>query len=147
MGSTIAALLKGFTGFVALNLAPAREVSLALLDRADLLVVNETEAAFYGDTLSGCRALVATTLGAGGARLSRGGEVLATAVPPHVDVVDTTGAGDAFAAALTLALVEQMPAAKALSFACAAGALATTRHSAQAALPVRAEVDVLLRED
>jgi ribokinase len=90
---------------------------------------------------------VATTLGAGGARLSRGGEVLATAVPPRVDVVDTTGAGDAFTAALTLALVEQMPAAKALSFACAAGALATTRHSAQAALPVRAEVDVLLGED
>jgi ribokinase len=144
-GSTIAALLEGFSGFVALNLAPARDVSPALLDRADLLVVNETEAAWYGDALSECRALVATTLGAGGARLSRGGEVLATAVPPPVDVVDTTGAGDAFTAALTLALAAKMPAARALSFACTAGALATTRHGAQAAMPIRSAVEELLQ--
>lgn len=142
--STIVALLEGFAGFVALNLAPARDVSPALLDRADLLVVNETEAAWYGDVLSDCHALVATTLGAAGARLSRGSELLATAVPPRVDVIDTTGAGDAFTAALTLALAEKMPASRALRFACIAGALATTRHGAQAAMPDRAEVATLL---
>ena len=54
--------------------------------------------------------------------------------------MDTTGAGDAMAAALALALVEGWGYEKAGRFANTAAALATTKMGAQAALPSRAEV-------
>ncbi len=130
-------------GFVCLNLAPAAAIPDALFQRADLIVVNETEAAFYGDQLRRARGLVAVTLGARGAELRRGGELLASARPPKVDVVDTTGAGDTFVAALTVALLENRPHEEALAFACAAGAIATTRAGAQPSLPLRSEVEAL----
>ena len=63
-----------------------------------------------------------------------------------MSVVDTTGAGDTFTAALTVALVEGMPAERALRFACAAGALATTAAGAQPSLPMRAQVDAILTD-
>ncbi|WP_332766638.1 ribokinase [Phenylobacterium sp.] len=131
-------------GFVCLNLAPAAAIPDALFQRADLIVVNETEAAFYGDQLRQARGLVALTLGGRGAELRRGGELLASASPPKVEVVDTTGAGDTFVAALTLALLEARALQAALAFACAAGALATTRAGAQPSLPPRSEVEALL---
>ena len=141
---TVAAAAAGAAGFVCINLAPALEAPDLLLRRADLLVVNEGEAAVYGERLHGGRGLVAVTHGAAGAALLRGGQVLATAEPPRVEAVDTTGAGDAFVAALTLALLEERPHGPALAFACAAGALAATRPGAQPSLPSRAEVDALL---
>jgi ribokinase len=133
-----------FEGFFCVNLAPAMNVPEAIVERADLIVVNETEAAFYGDSLRLSRAYIALTHGALGAELRRGGEVLARTTPPRVTAVDTTGAGDTFTAALTLALVEGRSSHDALAFACAAGALATTKHGAQPSLPFRAEVEALL---
>ena len=65
------------------------------------------------------------------------GERIAEATPPAVSAVDTTGAGDTFTAALTLAMVEQQSPNAALQFACAAGAAATTRMGAQPSLPFR----------
>ena len=62
-------------------------------------------------------------------------------VPPTVTAVDTTGAGDTFTAALTVALIEGQAPTDALRFACAAGAVATTRMGAQSSLPTRDEVD------
>ena len=88
--------------------------------------------------------LVARTFGASGAALSRSGRVIAEAKPPVVDAVDATGAGDAFTAALTVALVEGQEAMSALGFACAAGASAATRAGAQPSLPTRQEVCQLL---
>ena len=129
-------------GFVALNLAPAMETSADMLQRADLLIVNENEAAFYGrDALLASGGMVAVTLGAQGAILYRDGEEIARAAPPEVDVIDATGAGDTFVGALTLALLEAQPPRDALHFACAAGALAATRAGAQPALPRRDDVD------
>jgi ribokinase len=63
-----------------------------------------------------------------------------------VDVVDATGAGDAFAGALALALAEGSELAEAARFAHAASALATTKVGAQAALPRRDAVMALLGE-
>lgn len=142
--ATVAAAVARAPGFVCLNLAPAAEVPAAMLGRADLIVVNETEAAFYGDGLRGLRGLVAVTQGRRGAMLLRGGETLAHCAPPAVEAVDSTGAGDAFVAALTVALVEGMPHREALAFACTAGALAATRPGAQPSLPTRAEVEATL---
>jgi len=141
---TVARAVALARGFVALNLAPAADVPQALFERADLIVVNETEAAFYGPRLREAKSLVAVTLGAKGARLLLGGLQVAFAEPPRIDVVDTTGAGDAFVAALTVALVEGQSPSKALAFACAAGALAATRPGAQPSLPTRAEVAAIL---
>lgn len=144
--ATVAAAVAAATGFVCVNLAPAAEVPPALLARADLIIVNEGEAAFYGDKLRAATGLVAETLGARGARLLRGGEVVAEATPPMVTALDSTGAGDAFVGALTVALLEGQPPAAALAFACAAGALAATKPGAQPSLPRRAEVDACLRK-
>ena len=58
----------------------------------------------------------------------------------RVDVVDTTGAGDAFNAGLAVAVAEGRPLREALRFAAAAAALACTRRGAQPSLPTRAEV-------
>ncbi len=58
--------------------------------------------------------------------------------------VDTTGAGDAFAAALAVMLAQGRSLAEAADFANAAAALATTKVGAQAALPRREEVEALL---
>jgi bifunctional ADP-heptose synthase (sugar kinase/adenylyltransferase) len=55
-----------------------------------------------------------------------------------------TGAGDTFAAALAVALLEGRPLPEAARFANAAGALATTVFGAQAGLPRRERVLELL---
>ncbi len=141
---TIARAAATFSGFFAVNLAPAMHVDVAILQRADLVVVNESEAAWYGASLDACEGLVATTYGAEGARLTRRGRELARATPPAVAAIDTTAAGDAFTAALTLALVEGEAPVAALRFACAAGAAATTKMGAQPSLPTRREIDALL---
>jgi len=142
--SVIAQAAESFEGFFCANLAPAKEIDVTALQRADLVVVNETEAAWYGDTLVACGGLIATTHGARGAELRRGGKLLAEAAPPAVTAIDTVGAGDTFTAALTVALVEGQPAGVALNFACAAGAAATTRQGAQPSLPTRDEVEALI---
>ena len=135
-----------FKGFFCANLAPAKEIDVTVLQRADLVVVNETEAAWYGDTLEACGGLVATTFGSRGASLKKGGALVAEAEPPAVTAVDTVGAGDAFTAALVVALVEGQEPADALRFASAAGAVAATRPGAQPSLPRLAEVEALLRK-
>lgn len=69
-----------------------------------------------------------------------------------VEAVDTTGAGDAFTAALLAALfahrdlddLGRAALAGIMRFACAAGALATTKRGAIPALPDRAAVDRLI---
>lgn len=143
---TSLAAAEPFDGFIAVNLAPAIPVSDDWLTLADLLIVNEGEAAFYGDALKCSAGLVAITYGADGAALLRDGKEIARARPPKIVARDTTGAGDTFSAALTLALVEGQAPEKALAFACAAGALAATREGAQPAMPTRAEVDALLAQ-
>ncbi|QDU29022.1 Ribokinase [Anatilimnocola aggregata] len=87
---------------------------------------------------------VVITMGSMGAVLSDGGQP-EWCEPFPVDSVDTTAAGDAFAGALAVRLGEGAMLREAVQFACAAGAIATTRHGAQPALPSREEVDALLR--
>lgn len=144
--NTVAIAAKRTEGLVCLNLAPAMEAEEDLLRRADLLIVNETEAAFYGrDRLLSFNKMVALTLGSEGAVLFDKGSEVAAARPPATRVVDTTGAGDTFVAALTVALMEGADAGKALMFACAAGARAVSIEGAQPSLPSRQSVEEILR--
>ncbi|GGM35897.1 ribokinase [Longimycelium tulufanense] len=138
----IVAAAEHAPGFFALNAAPARPVPRAVLERADLIVVNRAE---YEGVPGVKRArTVAVTLGAEGAVLLRDGREVARAMPPKVNAVDGTGAGDAFTAALVLSLLEGRGDEEALRRACAVGALTATRHGAQPALPTLAEVEEVL---
>lgn len=141
---TVEAAVGRATDFVCINLAPAQPVSDLLLRRADLIVVNEGEAEFYGEALHHGGGRVVVTRGARGAAMYEGGERVAEARPPHVRAVDATGAGDAFVGAITVALLEGVAPETALEFACAAGALAATRPGAQPSLPTRAEVEAII---
>jgi len=106
----------------------------------DLTVVNRLER----ETLTREDGLVAVTLGAEGALLLEDGEEVARAASPPVEVVDGTGAGDAFTACLLVSLLEGRAAEEALARACVAGALAASRRGAQPSLPTAAEVDELV---
>jgi ribokinase len=141
--ATVEAAVARATGFVCANLAPAAPVSDALLQRCDLIVVNESEAAVYGERLHRGGGRVVVTLGARGAELYEAGVRIASATPPPVVAVDATGAGDAFVGAVVVALLEGMAPEAALAFACAAGALAATVAGAQPSLPARAAVEAL----
>jgi len=143
---TLEACVREFGGLVCLNLAPAMPVPEALVRRADLIVVNETEAAFYGSLVGEVGGIVATTFGAEGAQISKAGKVVASVKPPVIAAVDSTGAGDAFTAALTLAMIEGQDWQEALAFACAAGAAAAAKPGAQPSLPLRHEVEALLAQ-
>jgi ribokinase len=135
----MAAVLAAAAGapFFCLNAAPARA---GLEIEPDLLVVNRYEYEVIGPSGK----LVALTLGAEGAVLIEGGREVARARPPAVDTVDSTAAGDAFCAALVVALHEGRGHDEALARACAAGALAASRVGAQPSLPTAVEVDRIL---
>jgi ribokinase len=60
-----------------------------------------------------------------------------------ITAVDTTAAGDAFAAALAIRVAQHASMSDAVRFACAAGAVAASRAGAQPAMPTADEVESL----
>jgi ribokinase len=128
---TILQAASSSNSFFCLNAAPAKPVPHELLEKVDLLVVNEIEAETLGKEIAIYNGLLAITYGGEGAVLRHNGKQVARAKPPKVDVVDTTGAGDAFTAALTVAMVSGMEPQDALERACIVGALTTTKMGAQ----------------
>ena len=135
-----------------LNLAPPFGLPRAVLGGLDPLVVNEHEAAFLlGESVEGVEGVGAAlaaasellalgpksavvTVGADGAVFAEGDD--AGHVPaPEAEVVDTTGAGDAFVGALALRLAREASLKEAVSYAVRAGSAAVTRGGAQGALP------------
>jgi ribokinase len=143
---------------VILNPAPTALVPDEALELADFLTPNETEAEMLlGGGAAGLGGIAATAeaLRAKGAgtvivTLGREGAFVVDAsgsfhvAGRHVEVVDTTAAGDAFTGALACALGEGQKLATALAFATAAAALSVTRIGAQSSLPNRAEVEAFL---
>lgn len=148
--------LPAGTRFV-LNPSPPAPLPSGVLAACDPLVLNEHEARFIlGDSAGeapedwarGLLALgprsVVVTLGAAGALVADGRTDALVRVPsPKVEAVDTTGAGDAFTAALAwrLGLGEDLAAAAA--FAVRVGAAAVTRAGAQESFPTAEEVSAL----
>jgi sugar/nucleoside kinase (ribokinase family) len=87
----------------------------------------------------------AITLGAKGASLARRGcqEILEPALP--VEVVDTTGCGDAFSAGFIAGLVEGMSDRAALRLGVAAGSCVATGLGSDAGLTTRTSLDDFMR--
>lgn len=87
--------------------------------------------------------VVGVTLGAQGVVLSDGGREISLPAP-RVDVVDTTGAGDAFHGAYALAIGEGKDWITAGRFANAVAALKCTRAGGRAGLPTRAAAEACM---
>jgi ribokinase len=152
---------------VVLNAAPAARLPEELLLATDVLVVNETEGASVaglpggaprGAVLSRRASLgpgtVVLTLGPEGAVHVRGSSAARASGAFVVEAVDTVGAGDAFCGALAGRWAEQQIGGGAMdeltmldivTWASAAGALATLRPGAIPSLPMRREVAALLK--
>lgn len=142
-----------------LNPAPAQRVAPEILKNADIVTPNETELRILlghapdanVNALDLCGQLLAIgvqrvilTRGAYGAMIvTRDGYVNIPAF--QIDVVDTTGAGDAFNGTLATYLAGGMPLEPAVRHAAAAGALACTKLGVIPALPGANEVAQLLR--
>ncbi len=112
----------------------------AVVPLTDVLVMNRAEQAqihSIGPETGQCDTVV--TLGGRGAQID---DVLVPSYP--AEVVDPTGAGDAFCGALGVALAEERPLIEAVRFANAAGALAVQTPGAQPSMPVRSAVESLL---
>jgi ribokinase len=141
-----------------LNPAPARPLPDALLKLVSILTPNETETELLTgitvtDEASATRAAkklreknvktVIITMGARGSFVVA--DAIAQLVPSFkVKPVDTTGAGDIFNGALTVALGEGKPLLEAVRFANAAAAISVTRLGAQPSAPTRQEIEKLL---
>jgi ribokinase len=146
---------------IILNPAPAAPLTDELYAMVDYLTPNETEAAFLcgfsvdtDEDLERAGAFflgkgvknVIFTLGGRGAFLyNRSGKKL---FPPfRVEVLDTTGAGDAFNGGLALALAEKKPVAEAIVFANAVASLKVTRLGTAPAMPYRQEVNEFIEKE
>ena len=139
-----------------LNPSPPRPLPTEVLAACDPLIVNEHEArVVLGEACvsdrpedwarlllaKGPRSVV-ITLGAQGA-LVASAEGVARVPSVKVDAVDTTGAGDAFTAALAWRLGAGSALAEAARYAARVGAAAVTKEGAQVSFPTAEEVDAL----
>lgn len=145
-------LRKGREAGAMTVLSPAPAVPLDFLDLPDVLVLNQTEAAFYLGTggietpLAVARRLrtrrdqaVIVTLGSEGAVCS-GPEGDVEFPGERVEAVDTTGAGDCFVGALASRMVLGEPLRAAVPFANRAAAISVTRAGAAPSMPTSDEV-------
>ena len=147
------------SGFlILLNPAPAMDLTRELLSMIDILIPNQHES----EILTGIKVLnlesarlaalkligrgvqaVIVTLGDVGALyISKEEEIFQSAFT--VDPIDTTAAGDAFCGAFAAELARGKNSADALQYACAAGALATTKKGAVQSIPREIDIRALV---
>jgi len=144
-------------------LDPAPPISLPdeLLHTVSLIKPNASEAeALTGvqvrdrdSARNAAKRLLERGVGAVAVQAGEEGNLLVTSEQEYwlpkipVQSVDATGAGDAFAAALAVALSEERSWPEAGAWASAAAALKTTKIGAQAGLPTREQVLALLDKE
>ena len=142
---------------VALNATPEPAEGRDLAARADVLIANETEACQLLAIDAGARPwpevaadlaalgppVVIITLGETGAIVRAGSRTVEIAAP-EVEVVDTTGAGDAFCGAFAARLAAGDDPIEAARYGVAAGSFAVTKPGAQPSMPRAEDVAPLL---
>jgi ribokinase len=142
--SAVAAAIATAGGTVVLNPAPARGLAAPV----DVLVPNrgelETLAGGRGDPVTLARSITAAravvvTLGEEGAIVVEGDRAERVRAP-HVEAVDSTGAGDAFCGALAEAMAGGATVVEAARWAVRVAAVSVTRPGAQGGLPRREDV-------
>ncbi len=137
-----------------LNPSPVRVDSATLFPLASCLIVNEGEARLFsgGDDAEGAAAAlrragagtVVITLGGRGA-LALGEEGLVAVAAEHVEAVDSTGAGDTFAAVFAAARYDRgLSLRDSLEAATRAAAITVSRKGTRAAFPRRDELARIL---
>jgi ribokinase len=132
-------------------LAELLRVEVACPNEAEALALTNVQIATVADAERAACCLRSlgpkygiVTLGARGAVLCEPDSSPLLIPAFNIRAVDTTAAGDAFAAALAVRLAQREPMSEAARFACAAGAVAASRAGAQPAMPTLSEVESLL---
>lgn len=144
---------------VILNPAPAQPLGDGILKRVTYITPNSTEA----EILTGISIIKKTELakaadillakGIKGVLITLGAQGVHVATKEKKELVpafklkpiDTTAAGDVFSGTLAVALAEAKPLAEAVRFANAAASLSTTRSGAQPSIPLRKDIEALLK--
>ena len=140
-----------------LNPAPARKVAKEDFSLLDFFTPNETEAEFYlnkkieteEDIKNAAKEFlnmgvknIIITLGARGVYFENKDEnYFIKALKLKEEVIDTTGAGDAFNGALAVALAKNYNYKDAIIFANKVGGISTTRLGASSSMPLLSEVE------
>lgn len=155
-GAVQAARARDFV--VVLDPSPAERAPRELFPLIDFITPNQSEASLLtgrriespADALEAGRLLLEWGVRVALVKLGTGACVVMSREEQfvvsgfRVEVVDKTGAGDAFAGALGVALLERMPLKQATEFAVATANLTVTRYGSQPAYPARHEVEALV---
>ena len=143
---------------IILNPAPAKQIPSYILEKVDILILNETEAMLiagqsldFSEPIGIARSLlrrvgqvVILTLGEKGSVIVS--DEMEKQIPSYVvNTVDTTGAGDTFCGAFVAQWVEGVDLQDCVQFATAAAALSVTRIGAQVSIPYQKEVIEFMR--
>ncbi|WP_206243685.1 ribokinase [Novosphingobium terrae] len=154
---------RAFGAQTVLNTAPALPEGRDLFALSDVLVMNETELAFYAGAMpelsepalrAAARSLltapdqtIIVTLGAAGALSVTADHHAMVPGRKASHVRDTTGAGDCFCGTLCAALAAGQPMADAMTQANTAASLQVTRQGAAEAMPWAAEIATAMLTD
>ena len=149
-------------GITILNAAPALPEGAGLFPLVDILILNESELAAYamlpappddaGTAIESAGKLIGrdgqdviVTMGEKGAVIVNGerGELIPGR---QANVVDTTGAGDCFCGTTAAALADGYTFSEAVRRAVTAASISVERSGAATSIPVRAEVEKLIRQ-
>ena len=144
-----------------LNPAPSREIPDDYFQYVDFFTPNETEASFYLNKLvkneDDCKVAgnfflekgvknILITLGEKGCYFKNSDEeFLIPASNLNKPVVDTTGAGDAFNGALSVALSQNKSYKQSIEFANLVAGISVTREGAANSMPMKKEIEETLQ--
>jgi ribokinase len=137
---------------IILDPGPAQPLADELLDKVTYLTPNEHEFSIVTNDQYGLDAALAkypnkliVTCGKDGV-VYHNGQVVVTVPARNIVAVDTTGAGDTFTGAFTVAVSEGKSLADCIQYGTFAASLAVMKKGAQAGMPYKQEIEQLVKE-
>jgi len=134
-------ILKQEEKIIILDPAPVQNFTIDMTQYIDYLTPNETEYDKIGIISNKDLSIILKQGNKGSTYLKENLSVQGFTV----DTIDTVGAGDTFNAALCYGIIHKMSNQELLTFANAAGALATTKVGAQCGMPTLNEIKMLMK--